>query len=177
MSMQSFSSCKNAFDNFDKYGTICEPRRGPRVRGESSRALLWQTTTRSSSSRATAASSSASTAPISTTRLPTGCCRLSTVTSSPPCLRIESQGRVLTTSRPRSFEDRVRSYMARNIEYQVKMFSLTQKNSTTRQLDVIHHVSSVVVVKWIAQRFALPIKSESRPGGLVCCFSWALLAA
>ncbi|KAK4699535.1 hypothetical protein P7C70_g6725, partial [Phenoliferia sp. Uapishka_3] len=64
------------------------------------------------------------------------------------------------------FESKVHRYVSKCVEYQVKRRSLPYHGSKTRQLDIVRDVTNIVAIKWIAQRFALPIKTARTPQGL-----------
>ncbi|KAL8283791.1 hypothetical protein RQP46_005223 [Phenoliferia psychrophenolica] len=75
--------------------------------------------------------------------------------------------RMIKAFQTEDFDDKVHAYVSKQVEYLVKKHSFATHDSVTRTIDIVRDVTNVVAVSWIARRFGIPIKSSSRPLGLL----------
>ncbi|KAJ5041628.1 uncharacterized protein L3040_005206 [Drepanopeziza brunnea f. sp. 'multigermtubi'] len=65
------------------------------------------------------------------------------------------------------FEGNMTKFFRTNVAQLIKKSSLKYSNSARRSIDIVRDVTNVTPVLWLAQRFAIPLKTEQYPGGLV----------
>lgn len=65
------------------------------------------------------------------------------------------------------FESKVTSFFRTNAAKLIKSHSLKYSNSTRRSVDIVRDVANVVPILWLAERFAIPLKTAEHPHGLV----------
>jgi cytochrome P450 len=65
------------------------------------------------------------------------------------------------------FEANVTQFFRTNVAKLIKDHSLNYSNSTRRSIDIVRDVTNVTPILWLAQRFAIPLKTAEAPHGLV----------
>jgi hypothetical protein len=65
------------------------------------------------------------------------------------------------------FEANVTKFFRTNVAKQIKENSLKYSTSTRRSIDIVRDVTNVVPILWLAERFAIPLKTKEHPHGLV----------
>ena len=65
------------------------------------------------------------------------------------------------------FEANVTKFFRTNVAKQIKEHSLKYTRGTRRSIDIIRDVTNVVPILWLAERFAIPIKTKEQPHGLL----------
>ncbi|KAL8280949.1 hypothetical protein RQP46_006628 [Phenoliferia psychrophenolica] len=65
-----------------------------------------------------------------------------------------------------NFDETVHAFVSRQIDYSVKKHSFATHDSVVRTIDIVRDVTNVVAISWIADRFAIPLKSARRPHGV-----------
>ncbi|CZT12902.1 related to Psi-producing oxygenase A [Rhynchosporium agropyri] len=65
------------------------------------------------------------------------------------------------------FEVNMSSFFQTNVARLIKDASLKYSNSTRRSIDIVRDVTNVVPILWLAERFAIPLKTAKNPRGLV----------
>jgi cytochrome P450 len=65
-----------------------------------------------------------------------------------------------------NFEDKVYKFFGDNVAKLIKKSSLKYSDSR-RSIDIVRDVTNVVPILWLAQKFAIPLKTETRPRGLI----------
>ncbi|KAH8821386.1 linoleate diol synthase [Xylogone sp. PMI_703] len=65
------------------------------------------------------------------------------------------------------FERNVTNFFRSNVSRLIKEKSLKYSNSTRRAIDIVRDVTNVTPILWLAERFAIPLKTEKNPHGLL----------
>lgn len=65
------------------------------------------------------------------------------------------------------FELKVRSYFNKVVPSLIGQRSLAFSTSNRRQIDIVRDVCNVAPIMWIAERFAIPLKTQEHPRGLI----------
>jgi hypothetical protein len=65
------------------------------------------------------------------------------------------------------FEANVTKFFQTNVAKQIKDHSLKYTRSTRRSIDIVRDVTNVVPILWLAERFAIPLKTREHPHGLL----------
>jgi hypothetical protein len=65
------------------------------------------------------------------------------------------------------FEANVIKFFRTNVSKLISEHSLEYSNSTRRSIDIVRDVTNVVPILWLAQRFAIPLKTPQTPHGLI----------
>jgi Cytochrome P450/Animal haem peroxidase len=65
------------------------------------------------------------------------------------------------------FEEHVAKFFGSNVSRLISEHSLKYSNSTRRSIDIVRDVTNVVPILWLAERFAIPLKTKERPHGLI----------
>jgi hypothetical protein len=65
------------------------------------------------------------------------------------------------------FEANVYKFFGSNVAKLIKENSLKYSSSTRRSFDVVRDVTNVVPILWLAERFAIPLKTAEKPHGLI----------
>ncbi|RFU34742.1 hypothetical protein B7463_g1611, partial [Scytalidium lignicola] len=65
------------------------------------------------------------------------------------------------------FEANVSKFFKANVAKLIKEKSLKYSNSRRRSIDIVRDVTNVTPILWLAERFALPLKTEEHPHGLL----------
>jgi hypothetical protein len=65
------------------------------------------------------------------------------------------------------FEANVTKFFRTNVAKQIKEHSLKYSSSTRRSIDIVRDVTNVVPILWLAERFAIPLKTKEHPHGLL----------
>ena len=65
------------------------------------------------------------------------------------------------------FESNLTKFFSANISRLISEHSLKYSNSTRRSIDIVRDVTNVVPILWLAQRFAIPLKTRETPHGLI----------
>jgi len=65
------------------------------------------------------------------------------------------------------FEANVAKFFSEHIKKQIQKSSLAFSNSKRRQIDIVRDVTNVVPILWLADRFAIPLKTHENPRGLI----------
>lgn len=76
-----------------------------------------------------------------------------------------------------NFEAKVTEYFSTNVAKLIKASSLKYCDNR-RSVDIVRDVTNVTPILWLAERFAIPLKTEKHPGGLLSipeCFSIYLI--
>ena len=66
-----------------------------------------------------------------------------------------------------NFEDNVTEFFRNTVSKLIKDNSLKYSNSNRRSINIVRDVTNVASILWLAERFAIPIKSAETPNGLV----------
>ncbi|PWN51100.1 linoleate diol synthase [Violaceomyces palustris] len=66
-----------------------------------------------------------------------------------------------------NFEAGVTEYFRKTVKDLIKKRSLAFSDSPRRQIDVVRDVTDVAPIMWVARRFAIPLKTEEHPRGLI----------
>jgi hypothetical protein len=65
------------------------------------------------------------------------------------------------------FEASVTQFFRTNVAKQIKENSLKYSSGTRRSIDIVRDVTNVVPILWLAERFAIPLKTVKHPHGLL----------
>lgn len=65
------------------------------------------------------------------------------------------------------FEANITSFFSAHVASQIKQHSLSYAKSTRRSIDIVRDVTNVVPILWLAERFAIPLKTAATPHGLL----------
>jgi hypothetical protein len=65
------------------------------------------------------------------------------------------------------FEENVTKFFTEHVSKQIKEHSLKYTKSTKRSIDVVRDVTNIVPILWLADRFAIPLKTKEHPHGLI----------
>lgn len=65
------------------------------------------------------------------------------------------------------FEDNVTRFFRSNVAKLIQESSLIYGNSTRRSIDIVRNVTNVTPILWLAERFAIPLKTKEHPRGLL----------
>lgn len=67
------------------------------------------------------------------------------------------------------FEKNITNFFRTHVAKQIKSHSLKYTSSTTkkRSIDIVRDVTNVVPILWLAERFAIPLKTNETPHGLL----------
>ena len=65
------------------------------------------------------------------------------------------------------FEANVTKFFRTNVAKQIQEHSLKYASSTRRSIDIVRDVTNVVPILWLAERFAIPLKTKEYPHGLL----------
>jgi hypothetical protein len=65
------------------------------------------------------------------------------------------------------FEAKVSKFFTTNVAKLIKEHSLKYSNSSRRSIDIVRDVTNVTPILWLAERFAIPLKTQQHPGGLL----------
>ena len=65
------------------------------------------------------------------------------------------------------FEANVTKFFQSNVARLIEKSSLKFSSSTRRQIDIVRDVTNVAPILWLAERFALPLKTLEKPNGLL----------
>ncbi|KAH8594606.1 linoleate diol synthase [Bisporella sp. PMI_857] len=65
------------------------------------------------------------------------------------------------------FEANVSKFFSANVVKLIKEKSLKYSTSTKRTIDIVRDVTNVVPILWLAERFAIPLKTHEKPHGLI----------
>jgi len=65
------------------------------------------------------------------------------------------------------FEAKVSQFFKTNVAKLIKEHSLKYSNSSRRSIDIVRDVTNVTPILWLAERFAIPLKTQQHPGGLL----------
>lgn len=65
------------------------------------------------------------------------------------------------------FEANLTKFFRTHVSKQIQDHSLKYANSTRRSIDIVRDVTNVVPMLWLANRFALPLKTAATPHGLL----------
>ncbi len=65
------------------------------------------------------------------------------------------------------FEANVTKFFRTNVAKLISEHSLKYSNSTRRSIDIVRDVTNVTPILWLAQRFAIPLKTTETPHGLI----------
>jgi len=65
------------------------------------------------------------------------------------------------------FETNVTSFFRTNVSKLIKSHSLKYSSGTRHSIDIVRDVTNVAPILWLAQRFAIPLKTAEQPHGLV----------
>ncbi|CAG8979225.1 hypothetical protein HYALB_00011282 [Hymenoscyphus albidus] len=65
------------------------------------------------------------------------------------------------------FEANVSKFFRTNVANLIKKHSLKYSNSSRRSIDIVRDVTNVTPILWLADRFAIPLKTAERPRGLI----------
>ncbi|KAG4444138.1 hypothetical protein IFR05_000367 [Cadophora sp. M221] len=66
-----------------------------------------------------------------------------------------------------NFEAKMSQFFKTNVARLIKSCSLKYSNSTRRSIDIVRDVTNVTPILWLAERFAIPLKTAKYPHGLV----------
>ncbi|KIN02629.1 hypothetical protein OIDMADRAFT_52466 [Oidiodendron maius Zn] len=66
-----------------------------------------------------------------------------------------------------SFEANVTKFFSTHVAMQIKEHSLKYSTSTRRSIDIVRDVTNVVPILWLAERFAIPLKTTKQPNGIL----------
>ncbi|KID85854.1 linoleate diol synthase [Metarhizium guizhouense ARSEF 977] len=66
-----------------------------------------------------------------------------------------------------SFEQNVANFFRTHAAKQIAEHSVTYSSSKRRSIDIVRDVTNVVPILWLANRFAIPLKSKDHPHGLL----------
>ncbi|KAH9210514.1 linoleate diol synthase [Leptodontidium sp. 2 PMI_412] len=66
-----------------------------------------------------------------------------------------------------NFEAKMSQFFKTNVARLIKDCSLKYSNSTRRSIDIVRDVTNVTPILWLAERFAIPLKTAKYPHGLV----------
>ncbi|TVY81764.1 Psi-producing oxygenase A [Lachnellula suecica] len=66
-----------------------------------------------------------------------------------------------------NFEANVTTFFRTNVAKLIKDHSLKYSNSSRRSIDIVRDVTNVTPILWLAERFAIPLKTASHPSGLL----------
>ncbi|TVY47189.1 Psi-producing oxygenase A [Lachnellula occidentalis] len=66
-----------------------------------------------------------------------------------------------------NFEANVTKFFRTNVAKLIKDHSLKYSNSTRRSIDIVRDVTNVTPILWLAERFAIPLKTKEHPAGLL----------
>lgn len=72
------------------------------------------------------------------------------------------------------FEKNVATFFREHVAKQIKEHSLKYSSSSKRAIDIVRDVTNVVPILWLADRFAIPLKTKEHPHGLLSaneCFT------
>lgn len=64
------------------------------------------------------------------------------------------------------FEDHVYKFFSENVAKLIKKSSLKYSDSR-RSIDIVRDVTNVTPILWLAEKFAIPIKTEAQPRGMI----------
>ncbi|EHK99319.1 putative Psi-producing oxygenase C [Glarea lozoyensis 74030] len=65
------------------------------------------------------------------------------------------------------FEAKVSQFFKTNVSKLIKSSSLKYSNSTRRSVDIVRDVTNVAPILWLAERFAIPLKTHEKPHGVI----------
>uniref|UniRef100_A0A060TJX0 ARAD1D50600p n=1 Tax=Blastobotrys adeninivorans TaxID=409370 RepID=A0A060TJX0_BLAAD len=65
------------------------------------------------------------------------------------------------------FEDNVSKFFSETVSKLIKEHSLKYSNSSKRSIDIVRDVTNVTPILWLADRFAIPLKTKEHPHGLL----------
>lgn len=65
------------------------------------------------------------------------------------------------------FEANVSQFFKSNVARLIKEKSLKYSNSKRRSIDIVRDVTNVTPILWLAERFAIPLKTDKHPHGLL----------
>ena len=65
------------------------------------------------------------------------------------------------------FEAKVSKFFTINVAKLIKKSSLKYSNSNRRSIDIVRDVTNVTPILWLAERFAIPLKTHETPRGLI----------
>lgn len=65
------------------------------------------------------------------------------------------------------FETNVTKFFRHHVSKQIKEHSLKYSSSKRRAIDIVRDVTNVVPILWLAERFAIPLKTQEHPHGLL----------
>jgi hypothetical protein len=65
------------------------------------------------------------------------------------------------------FEANVTKFFRTNVAKLIKDHSLKYSKSTRRSIDIVRDVTNVTPILWLAERFAIPLKTKEHPSGLL----------
>ncbi|KAF4619009.1 hypothetical protein G7Y89_g14838 [Cudoniella acicularis] len=66
-----------------------------------------------------------------------------------------------------NFEANVSQFFKTNVAKLIKDHSLKYSNSSRRSIDIVRDVTNVTPILWLAEKFAIPLKTKEYPKGLV----------
>lgn len=66
-----------------------------------------------------------------------------------------------------NFEANVTKFFCENVSRLIKESSLKYSNSSRRSINIVRDVTNVAPVLWLAERYAIPLKTQKTPNGLV----------
>jgi hypothetical protein len=65
------------------------------------------------------------------------------------------------------FEANITKFFSENVRRLIKKSSLKYSNSTRHSIDIVRDVTNVTPILWLAERFAIPLKTAETPRGLL----------
>jgi cytochrome P450 len=65
------------------------------------------------------------------------------------------------------FEAKVSKFFTTNVAKLIKEHSLKYSNSSRRSIDIVRDVTNITPILWLAERFAIPLKTPQHPSGLL----------
>jgi hypothetical protein len=68
------------------------------------------------------------------------------------------------------FEAKVSAFFSKNVSRLIKEHTLKYSSSTRRSIDIVRDVTNVTPILWLAERFALPLKTVEKPHGLLSTY-------
>lgn len=67
----------------------------------------------------------------------------------------------------KDFEAKVSKFFSDNVAKLIRDNTLKYSNSTRRSIDIVRDVTNITPILWLAERFALPLKTADKPRGLI----------
>ena len=69
-----------------------------------------------------------------------------------------------------NFEQNVVEFFTKNVRQLIAKNSLKYKNSKRRSIDIVRDVTNVTPILWLAERFAIPLKTAEHPHGILTIY-------